>query len=56
MNREIPQDLISLPLNRESCPNFLVIQYLDDTLVLMKENRPQPICLKEILHTFVEST
>jgi hypothetical protein len=44
LNKEMQQNLITPPLN-SSCPNFPIIQYTDDTLVVMKADASQLICL-----------
>jgi hypothetical protein len=47
--------LISRPINC-AYQDFPVIQYADDTLVIMKADENQLFCLKALLHTFAEST
>jgi hypothetical protein len=44
------------PLPRNANPDFPVIQYADDTLIILKADAPQLICLKGLLHAFSEST
>jgi hypothetical protein len=50
------QGNLSTPMKYGSCPDFLVIQYADDTLIVLPADAKQLICLKAILHTFSEST
>jgi hypothetical protein len=50
------QGILSAPLNGMACPYFPVIQYADDTLVVMKANAQELLCLKAILHSFACST
>jgi hypothetical protein len=50
------QGLLDTPLNCSSFPDFPVIQYEDDTLIVMKANTGQLFCLKSLLHSFAEST
>jgi mannosylglycoprotein endo-beta-mannosidase len=50
------QGFLDKPLNCPSCPNFPIIQYADDTLIVMKADARQLFCLKSLLHSFVEST
>jgi hypothetical protein len=56
LNRAMQQDLISAPLPGPTCPDFPVIQYADDTLVVMKADEKQILCLKAILQSFADST
>lgn len=39
-----------------SCPDFPVVQYADDTLVLLQADAKQLYCLKALLNTFAEAT
>jgi hypothetical protein len=39
-----------------SCPDFPVIQYADDTLIVLKANANHLFCLKALLLSFAEST
>jgi hypothetical protein len=48
--------LLEPPLNCPSCLDFPVIQYADDTLIVMKANASQLFYLKSLLHSFAEST
>jgi hypothetical protein len=50
------QGLLEPPLNFPPCPDFPVIQYANDTLIVMKANAWQLFCLKSLLHSFAEST
>jgi hypothetical protein len=50
------QGLIEAPLNCPSCPDFPVIQYADDTLIVLKANANHIFCLKALLLSFAEST
>jgi hypothetical protein len=56
LNKAMSQGLIEPPLNCPLCPDFPVIQYADDTLIVMKANAPQLFSLKSLLHSFAEST
>jgi hypothetical protein len=53
---DLRQNLLSLPINCPSCLDFPIIQYADDTLVIMKEDAAQLTCLKALLTTFAYST
>jgi hypothetical protein len=36
MNKAMAQGLVSPPIPSQACPDFPIIQYADDTLVIMK--------------------
>jgi hypothetical protein len=48
--------LLTPPLNIQAFPDFPVIQYADDTLIIMKADANQLVCLKIILQSFAFST
>ena len=50
------QGLLKAPLEIPSCPDFPVIQYADDTLLVMQADSSQLLCLKALLQTFADST
>jgi hypothetical protein len=50
------QGIIYPPLNGQACLDFLVIQYAYDTLVILKEDAQELICLKSNLHSFASLT
>jgi retron-type reverse transcriptase len=56
LNKALRQNLLSLPINCPSCPDFPIIQYADDTLVIMKADATQLTCLRALLTTFAYST
>jgi hypothetical protein len=56
LNKAMVQGNLSAPLSCVSCPYFPVIQYADDTLVVLPADAKQLICFNALLHTFVEST
>jgi hypothetical protein len=56
LNKAMMQGLLSPPLHSPACPDFPVIQYADDTLIILQAKAPQLICLKAILNTFADST
>lgn len=56
LNKAMRLGIISPPLQINSCPDFPVIQYTDDTLVLLQGNAKQLICLKALLNTFALAT
>jgi hypothetical protein len=51
MNQGILSKPIPSPGN-----DFPIIQYVDDTLVVLKAEAKQLICLKAMLNTFADST
>lgn len=56
LNKGKDMGLLSLPIPLDSTPDFLVIQYVDDTLVIMEGDPNQLLFLKSVLNTFAEST
>jgi hypothetical protein len=56
LNKAMVQGNFSAPLSYGSCPDFSVIQYADNTLIIFPADAKQLICLKAILHTFAKST
>jgi hypothetical protein len=48
--------LLRLPINVRHSTNFLIIQYVDDTLLTMEACPQQLYALKAILNTFTNST
>jgi hypothetical protein len=56
LNKAMGQNILSKPIPCPPCPDFLVIQYADDTLLVMKAEATQLLCLKSILHSFANST
>jgi hypothetical protein len=56
LNKAMRQELITKPITCPACSDFHVIQYANDTLLIMKADVVNLICLKALLHTFAEST
>jgi hypothetical protein len=56
LNNAMNQGQLTRPVPCTACPDFPVIQYADDTLVVMKADANQLIFLKALLHSFAEST
>lgn len=56
VNRAKDQGLLKLPIPLRYTNDFLVIQYADDTLLVMEACSTQLWALKALLHTFGEST
>jgi hypothetical protein len=56
LNKAKDSNLLKLPLPLRHSPDFPIIQYVDDTLIVMEACSRQLITLKAILHSFVEST
>jgi hypothetical protein len=55
LNNAMNQGQLTRPIPCTACPDFPVIQYADDTLVVMKADANQLIFLKALLHSFAES-
>jgi retron-type reverse transcriptase len=56
LNKALQQGNLHAPINCPPCPDFPIIQYADDTLVVMQADARQLLCLKSILHSFAMST
>ncbi|XP_073359845.1 uncharacterized protein [Aegilops tauschii subsp. strangulata] len=56
LNKAMSQGLITSPLQVQSNPDFPVVQYADDTLVLIQADTRQLLCLKALLNTFATAT
>jgi hypothetical protein len=56
LNKAMAQGIIDRPIPCTTCPDFPIVQYVDDTLVIMKADARSFIFLKSLLQTFVEST
>jgi hypothetical protein len=56
LNKSMEQGLLRPPIPCAACPDFPVIQYADDTLIILQAEAPQLICLKAILNSFAAST
>lgn len=55
INNVFNQNLICHPLGQEFGGNFPIIEYADDTLLVMPADEAQLINLKQILNTFAVS-
>jgi hypothetical protein len=47
--------LLQLPIPSYEQAGFTIIQYVDDTIILLKASQMQLLCLKSILETFAQS-
>jgi hypothetical protein len=56
INKANELGLLMLPIDVSYTSNFLIIQYADDTLMIMEAYPHQLLVLKSILNTFVDST
>jgi hypothetical protein len=56
INHAHDMGILHLPIPTNDQAGFPVIQYADDTIVLMKVDQRQLLCLKAILETFAQST
>ena len=48
--------LLHAPLQINYCPDFPIVQYADDTLLIMQADTRQLVCLKALLNTFASDT
>lgn len=56
INKAKSQDLLKTPILLAFADDFPIIQYADDTLLIMEACSIQLVALKALLHTFGEST
>jgi hypothetical protein len=56
LNKGKDMGLLRLPIPLGSSPDFPVIQYADETLVILEGEPNQLIFLKSVLNTFADST
>lgn len=56
INKYMRLNLITAPLPVNSCPHFLIVQYADDTLVVMQADVRKLFCLKALLNTSATTT
>jgi hypothetical protein len=56
LNKVARMGLLHYPLNLTHTSDFPVVQYVDDTILVMEASQRQFFCLKVILHTFNQPT
>lgn len=56
VNKAFQLGLISKPINESDSSGFPIIQYADDTPILLKASQKEILCLKAILNMFAQST
>jgi len=56
LNKAMSQGLITSPLQVQSNHDFPMVQYADDTLVLIQADTRQLLCLKALRKTFASAT
>jgi len=56
INKAYDQGLFSLPIEADPSNKFPIIQYADDTIMIMKASQREIFCLKGLLQSFSEST
>lgn len=56
INKAHNLNLLSLPIENTNEPNFPVVQYVDDTILIVKASQRELFCLKGLLETFSQST
>ena len=56
VNRAYQQGLFSLPIPNRDMNHFPIVQYADDTLLIMPADARQLFCLKALLQSFALST
>lgn len=56
LNEAMHQGQLERPINSSACPDFPIVQYADDTLIIMKADENQIQILQDILQQFHAST
>jgi len=56
INRAYQQGLFGLPIPNRDIDHFPIVQYVDDTLLIMQADARQLFCLKALLQSFALST
>ena len=56
VNKAYQQNLFSLPIEADPNNKFPIIQYADDTIIIMKASQRELFCLKGLLQSFSDST
>jgi hypothetical protein len=56
VNRAFSQGLLDLPIPSYDNAGFPIIQYADDTIILLKASQKELLCLKALLETYAQST
>ena len=56
VNKAHNQGLFSLPIEADPSNKFPIIQYADDTILIMKASQREIFCLKGLLQSFYQST
>jgi hypothetical protein len=54
VNRAYQQGLFQLPIPNRDIEHFPIVQYADDTLLIMEADARQLFCLKALLHSFCQ--
>jgi hypothetical protein len=56
INKAHDQGLLQLPIPSNDRAGFPIIQYADDTIILLQASQRQLLCFKALLETFALST
>ena len=56
LNKAQALGLLTAPFQSVACPDFPIARYADDTLIVLKADTRQLICLKALLNTFADAT
>ena len=56
LNKARDIGLLTAPIQLNSCPDFPIVQYADDTLLVMKADARELFCLKALLNSFATTT
>jgi hypothetical protein len=56
VNKAHAKGLLQLPISSYGNVGFPIIQYADDTIILLKASQRELLCLKALLETLAQST
>jgi hypothetical protein len=56
INKAHDQGLFQLPIPSRDGSGYPIIQYADDTIIVMRASQRELLCLKAIMETFAQST
>ena len=56
INKAHQQGTLTMPIPASNSMDFPIVQYADDTIIIMKASQQELLCLKELLESFSQST
>jgi hypothetical protein len=56
VNKAYQQGLLQMPIPSRDGSSFPIIQYIDDTIIIIRASQQEWLCLKALLESYVQST